>query len=80
MSKHAEQIHKALSTKRALTEEEAAAYIGMSRSFMRQSRMNGKRDTHIPPPTYIRVGKRSIRYLVDDLDAWLAQFERVTAA
>lgn len=78
--------------KRALNEVEAAQYICMSRSFLRQSRMmnhcqkdDGDDDdsdcTEIKPleartpgPCYIRVGSRSIRYLIDDLDAWLESF------
>lgn len=57
----------------ALRETEAATYIGMSRSFLRQSRMNGPRVRHAPPPPFIKVG-RSIRYLRADLDAWLQKF------
>ncbi len=54
----------------AYTEAEAAEYIAMSRSFLRQDRMNGPRKgrTHAPP--YIKVG-RAVRYLLEDLDAWL---------
>jgi len=62
-----EQIEQA---KRALSEAQAACYIGMSRSFLRQDRMNGHRENRTPGPRFIRIGKR-IRYLVDDLDAFL---------
>ena len=57
-------------SKRAYTEAEAAEYIAMSRSFLRQDRMNGPREgrTHAPP--YIKAG-RAVRYLVEDLDTWL---------
>lgn len=55
---------------RALSEAQAATYINMSRSFLRQDRMNGIRDGRTPGPRFIRIGKR-IRYLIDDLDAWL---------
>ncbi len=57
-------------SKRALTEAEAARYVAMSRSFLRQDRMNGPRRgrTHAPP--YIKIG-RTVRYLIEDLDAWL---------
>jgi len=57
-------------TKRALSEIEAAIYIKMSRSFLRQDRMNGIRHNRTPGPRYVRIGRR-IRYLKDDLDAWL---------
>lgn len=54
----------------ALTEIEAAQYLRVSRSFLRQSRMTGNRIGHAPGPKYIRAG-RMIRYAVRDLDAWL---------
>jgi len=59
--------------KRALNEQEAAEYTGMSRSFLRQARMNGQLPNRAPGPKFIRVG-RSIRYLVEQLDEWLENF------
>ncbi|MDG4562963.1 MAG: helix-turn-helix domain-containing protein [Candidatus Competibacter sp.] len=56
---------------RLLTDSEAAEYIGMSVSFLRQSRMEGRRDNRTAGPPFIRMG-RSIRYDPQDLDAWLA--------
>jgi len=56
--------------KRGYSETEAACYIGMSRSFLRQDRMDGPRAGRTTGPQYIRIG-RSIRYLKEDLDAWL---------
>lgn len=62
---------------RALTEAHAAEYIGMSRSFLRQSRMNGNREGRTPAPPFIKLHPgRSIRYLKDDLDSWLEQFRQ----
>ncbi len=61
---------------RALSEMEAARYIGMSRSFLAQSRMEGHRDNRTPAPPFIKIG-RSVRYLRDDLDHWLNQFHRL---
>ncbi len=61
-----------LTLKRGYKEREAARYIAMSRSFLRQSRMNGRRENRTPGPRWIRVG-RSILYLVEDLDDWLDQ-------
>ena len=55
---------------RGLTEQEASAYIGMSRSFLRHARMDGWRDNFTPGPPFTKIG-RSVRYLKDDLDAWL---------
>jgi len=57
-------------TSRAMSEEQAAAYIEMSRSFLRQDRMNGIRNNRTAGPRFIRIG-RAIRYLKDDLDTWL---------
>jgi predicted DNA-binding transcriptional regulator AlpA len=59
--------------KRALTEQETAKYIGMSRSFLRQSRMEGNRENRTPAPRVIKIG-RSVRYLIEDLDNWLDSF------
>ena len=47
---------------------EAAHYIGMSESWLRQSRMRGNPEA----PPYIKTG-RMIRYCVDDLDGWIAR-------
>jgi len=55
---------------RAMSEIEAAIYIKMSRSFLRQDRMNGIRHNRTPGPRFVRIGRR-IRYLKDDLDQWL---------
>ena len=49
MSKFAQYFEEVLEYKRAFKEVEAASYIGMSRSFLRQSRMNGDRAA-IPAP------------------------------
>lgn len=62
--------------KRSYTEEEAAIYTGMSRSFLRQSRMNGTLEDRVPGPVFIKVGNRAIRYLIEDLDAWLNMFSK----
>lgn len=56
--------------KRGFTEQEAANYIGMSRSYLRQDRMNGLRKNRTPGPNYVKFG-RTVRYLKEDLDAWL---------
>ena len=57
---------------RLLTEKQAAPYIGMSRSFLRQSRMNGKRQNRTPGPPFLKIG-RKVLYLAEDLDAWLLE-------
>ena len=59
----------------ALTERQAAHYLSMSRSFLRQGRMNGDRENRTPTPPYLKIG-RSVRYLKEDLDTWLDQFRQ----
>lgn len=59
-----------ISNKRALNEQETALYIGMSRSFLRQSRMDGERANRTIAPPFIKIG-RAVRYLREDLDNWL---------
>ena len=57
---------------RLLTEKQAAPYIGMSCSFLRQSRMNGRRQNRTPGPPFLKIG-RKVLYLAEDLDAWLLE-------
>lgn len=63
--------------KRAFSEIEASEYIGMSRSYLRQSRMDGKLGKRKPAPPFIKIG-RTIRYLKEDLDAWLESFYKAS--
>ncbi|MFT6909727.1 MAG: putative DNA-binding transcriptional regulator AlpA [Oleiphilaceae bacterium] len=63
--------------KRVLTEIETSQYIGMSRSFLRQARMEGNRDSRTPAPPFIKIG-RSVRYLKEDLDNWLDSFSKLS--
>ena len=65
------------SNKRAFSEIEASKYISMSRSFLRQARMDGNRENRTPAPPFIKIG-RTVRYLREDLDAWLESFVRRT--
>ena len=55
---------------RAYEEKGAAKYVGLSVSTLRQSRCHGKKQGHTPTPKFIRIG-RAIRYLREDLDAFL---------
>ena len=61
---------------RALSENETAAYIGMSRSYLAQARMDGHRKERTPAPPFIKIG-RSVRYLLEDLDDWLDHFQKL---
>ncbi|MGF1747186.1 MULTISPECIES: helix-turn-helix transcriptional regulator [Vibrio] len=62
--------------KRAYTEQETATYIGMSRSFLRQSRMEGHRKNRTVAPPFIKIG-RAVRYLKQDLDRWLESHRKL---
>jgi len=57
---------------RLLTEKQAAPYIGMSRSFLRQSRMTGRRKNRTAGPPFLKIG-RKVLYLAEDLDTWLLE-------
>jgi len=57
----------------AFNETEASIYIGMSRSFLAQSRMDRfKKEGRTAGPPYLKVGAR-ILYLREDLDNWLRE-------
>lgn len=57
-----------------LNEEETAIYIGMYREFLPRCRMNGRTKSGANGPAYVRVpGSRTIRYRIEDLDAWLLE-------
>ncbi len=70
-----EAIMPTTQNKRVFSEIETAEYIGMSRSFLRQSRMEGNRQNRTPAPPFIKIG-RAVRYLKEDLDNWLDSFYR----
>jgi hypothetical protein len=57
-------------TKRGLSETQAAHYLGVARSTLRQARTSTEVDGRFPSPPFIRAGRKII-YLVDDLDCWL---------
>ena len=54
----------------------AAAYIGVSPSYLKHCRRTGPIDGHISPPPFIRMGRRKVRYLRADLDHWLDSFPK----
>ncbi len=61
----------------ALSEFEAARYIGMSAGWLKKSRTKRFRDRSDAPP-FVRAGARRIVYRRKDLEAWLAaKVERV---
>ncbi|MBN8605719.1 MAG: helix-turn-helix domain-containing protein [Caulobacterales bacterium] len=60
-----------MSEKQRLNVEEAAAYVGMSKSWLNKSRMREGAG-----PTFLKVGKRRVVYDIADLDEWLAGSRR----
>ena len=60
-----------------LTEEEAARYMGVTRSYLRKVRCSGKSlvKGSTPPPTFTKVGER-IMYPRMDCDSWVANLPR----
>ena len=56
--------------KRAFSSREAAVYLGVSDQFLRVDRCDGYREGRTPGPEYFKIG-RLVRYLREDLDAWL---------
>ena len=57
--------------KRTLVDEkEASRYIGMSVAWLRVSRCQGNYGGRTPAPPFYKIG-RSVRYDLQDLDAWL---------
>ena len=56
--------------KKVLSEIEASRFLGVSRSFLAQARMNGQLKNRTPAPPFVRLGRKVI-YLVEDLDNFL---------
>lgn len=54
----------------ALTEKEAANYIGLAVGTLQKTRILGVVGGRMAPPPFVRLG-RYIRYLKRDLDRWL---------
>ena len=55
-----------------ITEAEAAELLSVSRQFLRKSRTDGNRRGRADGPPFVKKG-RMVRYLVSDLDAWIAK-------
>jgi predicted DNA-binding transcriptional regulator AlpA len=51
--------------------EQAAQYIGVSRSTLAKWRMAGK------GPPYHRCGPRIVYYFIEEIDAWQAECDRL---
>lgn len=59
-----------------LTEKDAAAYLGVSPSYLTQSRLRRRR-TDGPP--FVKIG-RAVRYVREDLEAFVAARRRTASA
>lgn len=55
---------------RAVSEGEAARYLGVSQSSLRKGRMAGRRSVQMSSPPFVKMGRRVV-YLIEDLDRWL---------
>ncbi len=55
---------------RLMPERDAAAYLGLSRSYLRNARSTGALPGRVPPPPFLRLG-RLVRYERQALDEWL---------
>ena len=53
-------------TQRSRNPAEAAAYIGVSRSWLAKARITGR------GPRYVKIDTKTVVYRKQDLDAWLA--------
>ena len=58
-----------LKSSTALTEAEAAQFIGMSAAWLKKSRTKRFRGV-IDAPPFIRAGVKRVVYRVEDLEAW----------
>jgi predicted DNA-binding transcriptional regulator AlpA len=63
---------------RSFTEKAAAQYVGLAAGTLRQARCHGKREGITPVPKHIKIG-RAVRYLREDLDAFLDEMRSQTS-
>ncbi|VUD66363.1 hypothetical protein TDB9533_03570 [Thalassocella blandensis] len=62
--------------KKLLKNREAAAYLGFQHGTLSNSRTSGFL-AGVKAPPYKKIG-HTVRYDLDDLDAWLSQFDTQT--
>jgi len=79
--KNVEMVTVADVKPRAMSEPDAAKYIGRTASWLKQTRFADKRRLAdgLPPigPCHVQQG-RKVFYYVEDLDAWADQFRYCT--
>lgn len=59
-----------------LSTQEAATYLGTTPGMLSLSRHTGELFKGVPGPRFIKLGKRTVRYLRKDLDEWIDQHRR----
>lgn len=64
---------------RALNEDQAAEFLGLSRASLRIARSTGNRENRFPAPPYFKIG-RAVRYSLNDLTAYRESFRIDPAA
>jgi len=60
-------------TPRFISERDAAAYLSVSRSFLRNARYQGLLGDGTPGPPYRKIGG-AVRYEKAELDSWLDKY------
>ena len=63
-------------TKRLFSEAEAAHYLDISKHTLRKQRSDGERENYMPVVPFIQLG-RSIKYVKEDLDAYIDHLKEV---
>ncbi len=59
--------------KKRMNSQEAAKYLGISDSALRQSRTENAKHLGLIPPPYYKLGRR-VMYDSSELDAWLSNY------
>lgn len=60
-----------IKTKRAFTTNEAAHYLGVSTSLLKQARSNSPSAKKLDAPKSTKLGRRKVVYCLEDLNDWL---------
>jgi predicted DNA-binding transcriptional regulator AlpA len=59
--------------KALLTTREAAEYIGYGKQALDASRMDGGTLSGKAPPPHVKIGTKTIRYKLTDLERWVEE-------
>jgi len=55
----------------AMQTDAAAQYLGISPAWLKKLRLKAPDDPGVKGPRYIKIGKNTVLYRTEDLDAWL---------